>query len=151
MARGKRIDDWIASVNGKSTFAGVIVDFFDEMCEDNYWRAESTRKHYIADYERRVLPFIDEHDRRTIDSYTYTEYREIISMIRNTGKYSEERILHFMRLMGAVTRMAEKKYGYPNVLWGTAFELPDSLAAQGRMRRLRTVQRSLCPRQEIGR
>ena len=48
MARSKRIDDWIASVNGKSTFAGVIVDFFDEMCEDNYWRAESTRKHYIA-------------------------------------------------------------------------------------------------------
>ena len=149
MARSKRIDDWIASVDGKSTFAGVIVDFFDEMCEDNYWRAESTRKHYIADYERRVLPFIDEHDQRTIDSYTYTEYREIISMIRNTGKYSEERILHFMRLMGAVTRMAEKKYGYPNVLWGTAFELPASLDAKEKVRELITLKRSLSPKQEI--
>lgn len=38
MARSRRLDDWIVSVDGKSTFAGVIVDFFDEMCEDNYWR-----------------------------------------------------------------------------------------------------------------
>ena len=145
----KKIADWIASIDGKTTFAGVINDYFNEISEDNYWRAENTRDHYKADYERRILPFITEHDTKPLENYTYEDYREIVYNIKETGKYSEARVLHLMRLISAVVRMAEKKYGYPNVLWGTAFEMPETLDVQEKLQELVTLKKSFSPQQEI--
>lgn len=149
MRRTKKIVDWVATIDGKSTFAGIIIDCFDEMCEDNYWRAESTKKHYLADYERRILPYIEDHDSLTIDNYTYTHYQDILSEIKKSEKYTEERILHLMRLISAVARMAAKKYGYPDVLWGTAFELPEEIDEKEKIQELVILKKSFSPKQEI--
>ena len=149
MINNRSDSNWIASIDGKSTFAGIIVDHYNEMCDDNYWRAESTKNNYRADYERRILPFIEDHDQRTIDSYTLDQYREIIFSIRNTGRFTEDRIMHFMRLIAAVAQMANKKYNYPNVLSGTAFDLPLTSDEKEGIRELLTLKRSLGSDQEL--
>lgn len=149
MKKNKKIGDYISTVDGKTTFAGIIIDFFEDMCTDNYWRAKSTQEHYIADYEQRILPFIADHDSQPLETYTYEKYRGIIDSIKSLEKYSEERVLHLMRLITAVARMAEKKYGLPNVLWGTAFELPETLNEKEKIQELVMLKKSLSPKQEI--
>ena len=145
----KKNEDWIAEINQKKRFWGVIVDFYEEMCIDNGWNAERTKSNYLADYKRRIIPFIEDHNSRPIDSFTPDQFREIISSIKQTRKYSESRILHFMRLIDAVVRVANKHKLCEDLLKGTAFELPLKLDAQAKIRELVTLKQSFSPEQEV--
>lgn len=149
MKSNKNIDEWVASIDGKTTFAGVIIDHFDEMCKDYGWNADSTKKDYLREYTRQIIPFIKNHDARTLDEYTYSDYQAIIDAIKADTEKSESRLLHFIHLIGAVAKMAEKKYNYPNVLWGTAFELPETLEVKEKIQELVTLKKSFSPKQEL--
>ncbi|MCR5282785.1 MAG: hypothetical protein K6E18_05395, partial [Lachnospiraceae bacterium] len=142
-------DDTVVAIGEKYTFAGVLKEFFGEICETNYWRSEEhTQKPYLNDYMKRIIPLIDDHDSKTIDEYTYEDYRQVIQKLEDQS-YSPERIVHFMRLIDAVTSMAHTKLGVVNVLWGTIFELPEIIDADEKIKELLKLKKSLTVKQEI--
>lgn len=145
----KKINDWIASINDELTFAGVVVTYFDEICERNHWNAESTRNQYKNDYSYRIIPYLDNHDITLIKDYVLDDYRYVIDCLKEIDRVSDARLLHFMRLIGAVSEMANEKLGCQNITLGTAFELKEEFDAKEKIRELVKLKKSLTPKQEI--
>lgn len=148
MADLRKLDECTVSVDGSLTFAGVIAQYFDEMCVDNYWKSViNTQTKYIDDYVKRIIPCIYDHDQKPMEEFTYEDYKQIIERLKEGG-YSPERIAHFMRLIDAVAVMAQKKLGIENALWGTVFEYPDEDNVDEKIKELVTLKKSLSPTQE---
>ena len=74
-----------AEVRGNPTFAKVLNDYFDNGGKGEAisepWKAEATRRQYINDYRRRLLPNIDPY--RPLCDYT-EEY--VIGQLRKIEK-----------------------------------------------------------------
>ena len=68
----------ITQIQGEWTFYGVTLHFFDELCENNFWRAKSTREHYMQDYENRIVPFLEGDSPRKIKDYTRQDYENAV-------------------------------------------------------------------------
>lgn len=138
----------ITQIQGEWTFYGVVLHFFEELCENNFWRAKSTREHYMQDYENRIVPFLEGDSPRKIKDYTRQDYENAVKKISEEREMSDNRILHFNRLIYAVVELASNKGLCENLLWGTAFELPE-MDDKERVRELVTLKRSLTSYQEL--
>ena len=121
MKSNKNIGEWVASIDGKTTFAGVIIDHFDEMCKDYGWNADSTKKDYPREYTRQIIPFIKDHDARTLEEYTYSDYQAIIDAIKADSEKSEARLLHFIHLIGAVAKNGREEVQLSKCFVGHCF------------------------------
>ena len=93
------LDDTVVSVDGKLTFAGVIHEYFDYMCDKYYWNSvEHTQKPHLADYVRRIIPYIECHDELPIEDYIESDYKNLLDILSDQG-YSPGRLADFMRLI----------------------------------------------------
>ena len=142
------LDDTVVSVDGKLTFAGVIHEYFDYMCDKYYWNSvEHTQKPHLADYVRRIIPYIECHDELPIEDYIESDYKNLLDILSGQG-YSPGRLADFMRLIYDVADVANDKLGIENVLWGTLFEIPPSVDDNGKKEFLK-LKKSLNPKQEV--
>ena len=50
---------WTVSIDKKPTFFGVLKDHFDEI-GDRYNLSQKTRKEYAGEYERHIIPRLND-------------------------------------------------------------------------------------------
>lgn len=142
------LDDSVVSIDGKLTFAGVIHEYFEYMCNKYYWNSvEHTQKPHLADYVRRIIPFIEYHDDLPIEEYMENDYKQLLDKLSEQD-YSPGRLADFMRLIYDVAEVASEKLRIENVLWGTLFEISPTLDDYGRREFLK-IKKSLNPKQEV--
>ena len=149
MGNAKTDKDFIAEIDGKLTFGGFMIQYYDELCSKNFWRAESTRRNYKLDYTNRIIPNLLDHDNKTIDNYTKADYEEAVNRILAEKTISSTRAMHFRLLIYVVVELAAEKGLCENILWGTCFELPENIDKEERITELVRLKKSLTPEQEI--
>lgn len=85
------------------TFCGTLEEFYKVI--SRYWN-DATRKKYDRDYNNVILPHIDNHNTRSISSYTKEDCEEMLRRIQEDGydskgvkcEYSENAMNHFKYL-----------------------------------------------------
>ncbi len=140
--------DYIARIQNKLTFYGVLIDFYDDICERFYWRAESTKKNYMREYTNYIVRYLEGDEPKVIEEYTRDDYENALDTIDKEKNISDKRRLHYERLIYAVVSFASDRNLCQNVLWGTSYELPE-LDEKERIKELLTNKRSLLPIQDI--
>lgn len=140
------IDNVVGKIGGKFTFAGVLVEYYDEIfarCNEN------TRSEYNSTYNTYILPhFLD----RPIEEFTAEDCEAAISENCSRKAFSESTLVRHRYLIRTVFDKAVEKNLCSDVMFGTAFSLltksslseeREKLAKQGR------VQKSLETSEEI--
>lgn len=117
---------WTTQIDGKFTFAGVLTTYWDQVKE--FWRAESTQKHYINDYERYILP---ELETCSLEACLREDFDRIVEKL--PLKKAEEGLVcndttirHMRHIMRRVLKVAAENNICDDVLWGTEYDVSES-------------------------
>ena len=110
------------------TFCGALEEFYIGIAR--YWN-NSTRKKYDRDYDKVILPHIDNHNTKIISSYTKEDCEDMLRRIQEDGyesngvmcEYSESAMNHFKNLIYSVFSHAANAGYCNNFLWGTKYEI----------------------------
>ena len=93
-----------AEVRGKPTFAKVLNDYFDNGGKGEAisepWKAEATRRQYINDYRKRLLPNMDPY--MPLCDYTEEYVIDQLRKIEKKHSYGADVIAHYRLLFGRV-------------------------------------------------
>lgn len=93
-----------AEVRGKPTFAKVLNDYFDNGGKGEAisepWKAEATRRQYINDYRKRLLPNMDPY--RPLCDYTEEYVIDQLRKIEKKYSYGADVVAHYRLLFGRV-------------------------------------------------
>lgn len=142
------IDEEIALIGQKYTFAGVLYQYFEEIAAR--WN-ENTRKAYLGQYQGQILPRLAD---RPLEEYTRKDFDQVISDIdmqyaqRNSGqRYAANTLQHYRYLVRVVLKAAAAHDVCPDILWGTLFSIASEEKAETtkikefvRLRKSLTVQ-----------
>lgn len=81
--------DIIIANNDKLTFLVAILKYFDAMCEEYGWLADTTKNDYMNIYRNTIAPNIPDHNNKPIADLTEDDYRYTIEKIeeqKNCGR-----------------------------------------------------------------
>lgn len=110
---------WTVMIDNKLTFFGVLDKYFDELA-DEYDLSEGTSYNYSGDYERHILPQLQN---RPLEAYTAEDFEAVIVNIASSGKGCAESTLQKYRMhIKRVIEMAVQHEGMRDPLWGIAYE-----------------------------
>lgn len=155
-------DEWVRSIDGEQgyssnlTFCGVYEEFYDEIAL--HWDKESdfekTRKQYDRDYNKRILPNLENHNKKRICEYTKEDCDRALNKIVEKGytkhgekeEYQPSTINHFKHLIYIVFKVAAKHKLCEEILWGTKFAIT-SIEEIETLKRTK-LKKSLTPIQE---
>ena len=117
--------DWIASVSGKLTFSGVVETYWKEISKR--WN-ENTQADYQDDYERFILPFIED---RPLEESTREDMDKALddaeTFRRNNGYVNSIGIhRHYQHLIKLVLEAADRHGVCPDILWGTEYNVSET-------------------------
>lgn len=142
------IDEKIALIGEKYTFAGVLYQYFEEIAAR--WN-DNTRKAYLGQYQGQILPRLAD---RPLEEYTREDFDQVIHDIdmqyaqRNSGqRYAANTLQHYRYLIRVVLKAAAAHDVCPDILWGTLFSIVSEEKAEAtkikefvRLRKSLTVQ-----------
>ena len=125
-------DHWVRQFNGKLTFCGVLEEYYSII--SHRWEDPTTKVKYNRDYDYRILPSLADHDNKTMDMYTKEDFDDAITHIiearassaGSPNAYADSTIQHFRYLIALVVKTASDNGLCENILWGSAFTLPES-------------------------
>ena len=105
----KLAGEWVEKIDGKWTFAGVLLEYGDIVGER--WKAEKTMDPYIKDYLKYVLPFVKE---KALEKYTREDFDAVLEQLpilkANEGlTFNEEKNRHICCIIKRVLEVAEEK------------------------------------------
>lgn len=146
----KLAGEWVEKIDGKWTFAGVLLEYGDIVGEQ--WKAERTMDPYITDYLKYVLPFVKE---KALEEYTREDFDAVLEQLpilkANEGlAFNEEKNRHICHIIKRVLEVAEKKDICPDILWGTNYGVSErsteeTLASKEHVKH----RKSLTPEEEL--
>ena len=142
------IDEEIALIGQKYTFAGALSKYFEEIAVR--WN-NNTRKAYLGQYKGQLLPRLAG---KPLEEYTREDFDRVISDIdmqyaqQNSGqRYAANTLQHYRYLIRVVLKTAAAHDVCPDVLWGTLFSIASEERAETtkikefvRLRKSLTVQ-----------
>ena len=120
------IRDWTTQIDGKATFFGVLSEHWDYI--SRYWKAESTQKNYLKDYDRYIIPELDS---KPLESFFREDYDRVIDLVPKKKQEdglvcNEETIRHIRHLIKKVLEAADQFGICPDCLWGTNYEISET-------------------------
>ena len=120
------IHDWTVQIDGKLTFFGVLSEHWDYISRN--WKAESTQKTYIRDYDRYLLPNLDTVPLETLFREDFDRVIELVPQKKKEdGMVCNEHIIRHMRhLIKKVLEAADRFGVCPDCLWGTNYEISET-------------------------
>ena len=134
---------WNVQIDGKLTFYGVLDKYFEQM-GDRYHLCAKTRISYAGEYERHILPRVND---RPLECLTAEDFEQIIIDIKSEGKkYAKATLQHYRLLISRVIDVAVQKEKMKNPLWGVDFEELLS-PEQVEKKEKKTLPKSLTPLQ----
>ena len=89
---------------GGLTFHGVVKQYYENICQNRGWNADSTVKDYKRDYVKVLLPHIS--DDKPLASFTPETCTEIMNSLLAERNLKSYRVAHFFRLIRAVLEKA---------------------------------------------
>ena len=147
MYRGRLSSKWTREIYHKEdtnnkgnnctlTFCGVYEDYYDEIAKnwDKHSDKEKTRQQYNRDYDKKILPSLENHNNKRIQDYTKEDCDKAIEKIIEEGytengvkkEYAPSTINHFMHLIYIVFKAAFNNNLCDDILWGTKYEISDN-------------------------
>lgn len=128
-------------INGKLTFYGVLDKYFEQI-GDRYHLCTKTRISYAGEYERYILPRVND---RPLENYSAEDFEQIIHDINNEGKgFAKTTLQHYRLLITRVIDVAVQEEHMKNPLWGVDFD--ETLTPeQIEKREKKTLPKSLAP------
>ena len=117
---------WDAETKGKPTFAGVLIKHWDRVSKA--WKAASTQKTYISDYENYILSELQDHP---LEEYSREDFDRIVESIprkkASEGRVcNEQTIRHIKHIIRRVLEVAEEVHVCKDVLWGSDYVLSET-------------------------
>ena len=136
--------------NTKLTFLGALEEYYEEISKD--WKDEGTKLQYDRDYETVILPNMEGHNERTIDTYTIGDVDETIRRIIEKGRldtrnniyrpYADTTLKHFRRLISNVFLAAAEHEECANIFWDREDSLKN-ITSRKMARAIKKLSRSL--------
>ena len=107
------------------TFAGVLIEYWEDKSKS--WRAESTRKLYLNDYKKYILPHLNELPLKDCDRANFDRCLELLpeSKRKEGLTYNPSIERHIKWIIKKVLEAAEEKGICPDVLWGTDYNFSE--------------------------
>lgn len=134
---------WNIQINGKLTFYGVLDKYYEQI-GDRYHLCTKTRISYACEYERHILPRVND---RPLESFTAEDFEQIITDINEEGRgFAKTTLQHYRLLITRVIYAAVNEENMKDPLWGVDFEevlTPDQVAKKEK----KTLPKSLTPLQ----
>lgn len=120
---------YIDNVNGDLTFVGVLRKHFDIESEikpiSDPWNAESTRVQYIRDYERRLIPEIDNY--KPLSLFSVEDLRASMEKIQRKYQYDEKTMQHYLYLFYRVYKAGLDRGLYKDSLFVDILTLNEAI------------------------
>ena len=118
---------WTTQISNERTFAGVLIEYWDMVKE--FWKAESTQKAYISDYEHYILPKLED---RPLRAYVREDFDKIVEKIRQDKEvegraYNDLIERHFRHIIRRVLIVAAENNICDDVLWGSEYDFPEAV------------------------
>ena len=134
---------WNVQIDGKLTFYGALDKYYEEI-GDRYHLCSKTRILYASEYERHILPRVND---RPLENFPAEDFEQIIRDINSDEKkFAKTTLQHYRLLISRVIDVAVQEEEMKNPLWGVNFEevlLPD----QVKKKEAKTLPKSLTPLQ----
>lgn len=134
---------WNVQIDGKMTFFGVLDKYYDQI-SDKYRLCPKTRITYASEYERHILPRLND---RPLESFSAEEFEQIIADINSEGReFAKTTLQHYRLLISRVIDVAVQDEEMKDPFWGVNFEEilnPEQIEKKEK----KTLPRSLTPLQ----
>jgi len=96
---------------GELTFVGILREYYEII--SSKWN-EETQKKYTQDYNERLLPALG--PLKPMRLYEEDDFIDVLSVLRRSYRYNEERMNHFMNLIWKVYITGVEQGLYPDKL-----------------------------------
>ena len=122
-------ENWNIYVDGKLTFYGVLDEYYDTVVL--HWN-EDTQRNYLRHYERFVLPDLND---KALEDCTREDFDRVILALpkrkADLGQEFNEGVeRHIWVIIEAVLKAAEKHGVCPNVLWGSEYDISETMTEE---------------------
>lgn len=155
------IDNPGTAYNGELTFVGALRKYLKE--ENEYkenvgiskrWNGETTTRH-IADYQRRLIPAMNDlfGKEKPLSSYTEEDFELVLDQLNKRYHYDDSTLLHYRHLLWVVYRAGFEHELFPDGIFWDDVEDPEDLDEETkeiqRIEKMTRIKKSFDPEEEL--
>ncbi len=143
--------DFNISIGTDLTLYGVLKD--SKMWEDisKHWKAYTTKVTYLTKIKKYIIPGINNLPLKDCTRKKFDDLINAMKKIRKTeGKDTTPTYVHNTKcILARITKVAELFEICPDVLWGTQYDIPETIDEEKTLEKLAILPKSLLPEEEI--